>query len=148
MNAKFNLPEALAASTTMPVDERNGLVKFTDDFQKLLNDITTEAKASLEFLTDNPDRMPYMMGTVETDSKLESDWLTSDKSLADAMIPQYAENVRMYPIPGTYSVLTDLDATIADHDLAKEFPRTISKYNIPTKAELEQLVVGLRALRD
>jgi hypothetical protein len=149
MDARFGLSEALAAATTTMVDENNGYLTFREADQKLLDDITTESKASAEFLIANPDHAHFTQGTVSMDAKLDRNWATSGKSLEEALVPQFNENVRMWPIPGTDKYLTDLEThDIVTIDSDDDHPHVISKYNIPTVIELEQLVVGLRALRN
>jgi hypothetical protein len=141
------LPESLVTATIKPTDELGGRIVFRSDFQKLFRDIIVESAECLIFLQENPDHTPYLKGAVSTGNLLNPLW-EPGMPIESAFIPQISENVRMWPIPSTSLFLTDLGGDIVATDKNNELSYIKDPLNFDTKAELEQLLVGLRAMRD
>ena len=146
MSEQRPLSESLATSTAEPIDERGGRIVFRDDFIQLFRDISVETAECLIFLLENPSQASCIQGDVSTGALLNQDWepgMPFDK----AFTPLISRNVRMWAIPGTNHLITDLAGDLVVKDEAYELPSVIDLINIPTKAELEQLLAGLRTMR-
>lgn len=149
MNDRQAELDSATTSTIGPFIVKDGRPVLRADFKKLYLDIIVEIAQCQAFLQANPNHATYVQGTIVTGHRLNVDqWLSPNEWPDKPLIPEYAENVRQWQIPGTSLLLTDSpSAQIVAHDEKSGFPRFRDPIGFDTIAELERLLAGLRALR-
>jgi hypothetical protein len=142
---QFDMPESFSNSSNEPNREGENFNSFSKDFQILFYEIYSEIARSIGFFARKPYhdgelRGPVLVGQAYNPLHPNDDNVSS--------MPLFSDNVRQWPIPGTNFLLIDTFGPLAQKVEGQAYPQAIHILNISTKAELEQLRDGLRAIRD